>query len=273
MFADDSTLSLTGKNPKQLIELGNIELQKFHMWCTANRLSVNTSKTFYILFSNRHVPDLPPLTIKSNQTYEIINRVENIKFLGVFHDEKMNFNAHVTYLSQRLSRIAALLYQVRDLMPEFVLKKMYDAHVSSHLNYCNLVWANTFPTHIDPLVKAQKRIVRIITRSEFLAHTAPLFDITKMLTIEKLRKLSLGKYCFTNIDILTDNLNVHHEYNTRHRNRIRAQAHNHSLFERSFIYQGPRIWNEIQENCPNIINSASLTIFKRKYKSYLLSHV
>ena len=273
LFADDSTLSLTGRDPEQLIALANLEMQKFHLWCTANRLTVNTSKTFYILFSNRHVPDLPPLTIKSNFTYDVIARVENIKFLGVYHDERMNFKAHINLLSQRLSRIAALLYQVRDVMPDFVLKKMYIAHVSSQLNYCNLIWANIFPTHLVPLVKAQKRIVRIITKSEALAHTDPLFNQCKILTVEKLRKLSLGKYCFANINKITNDLNVPHLYFTRHRNRLRPYAHNHSLFERSFIYQGPRIWNEIQDNCPNIINSTSLSLFKNKYKSYLLTHV
>ena len=273
LFADDSTLSLVGKNPRQLIEQCNIELQKFHLWCTANRLSVNTDKTFYILFSNRIVSNLPPLTIKSNYTYDVISRVKNIKFLGVFHDEHMTFKPHITYLSQRLSRIAALLYQVRDFMPEFVLHKMYNAHVSSLINYCNPVWANTFPTHVTPLVKAQKRIVRIITKSEALAHTAPLFEHSKILTIEKVRKFSLAKFCFVNIDQLNEDLNVHHHHHTRHRNRLRPISHNHSLFERSYIYQAPSIWNEILENCPNIINAPSIASFKKKYKSYLLTHL
>ena len=136
---------------------------------------MNTSKTFYILFSNRPISNIPPLVIKSYYTYDVIQRVNSIKFLGVFHDENMTFKTHIKHLSQRLSRIAALLYLVRDFMPDFVLMRMYNAHVSSTLNYCNLIWANTFPTHILPLLKAQKRIIRIITKSDPLAHTAPLF--------------------------------------------------------------------------------------------------
>ena len=184
----------------------------------------------------------------------------------------MTFKAHINHLSKRLSRISALLYQVSDLMPEFVLRRMCNAHVGSLINYCNLIWANTFPTHLSPIVKAQKRIVRIITKSDYLAHTAPLFDDTKILTVENVRKLSLAKYCFLNIGNFTEDLLAHHHYNTRNRERLRPRAHNHSLFEKSFLYQAPIIWNEIADNCPNILTATSLSSFKKKYKSYLLTN-
>ena len=101
--------------------------------------------------------------IKSNFTYAIINRVTETKFLGVFYDDHMNFKSHINHLSQRLSRVAALFHQVRDRMPDFVLHKMYHAHVGSLLSYCNIIWASSFPTHIEQLFKVQKRIIRLHT--------------------------------------------------------------------------------------------------------------
>ena len=271
LFADDATLSLFGKNPRDLIEKANIELQKFYIWCIADRLSINTCKTKYMLFSNKIVVDLPPLLIKSDFTYAIIERVKSTKFLGVFYDESMNFKSHINHLSQKLSRIASLFHQVRDLMPVFVLHKMYHAHVGSLLSYCNVIWASSFPTHIDQLFKVQKRIIRLITKSEFLAHTEPLFAQSKILSVEKLRKLSLATYCFNNLNKLNNEHQFYHVYNTRNRDRLRPYHHRNSLIEKSFLVQAPIIWNDILDNVPNITNSPSLSSFKKKYKTYLLS--
>ena len=72
LFADDATLSLCGRCPRQLIQIANNELYKFYVWCIANRLTVNTLKTFFMIFSNRSPQSLPPLVIKSSYNYGII---------------------------------------------------------------------------------------------------------------------------------------------------------------------------------------------------------
>ena len=131
LFADDANLSLSGKDPKRLIQIANIELIKFYDWCLANRLTINSLKTFYVLFSNRSPSSLPPLVIKSHYTYDIIERVGEIKFLGVYYDQNLNFKRHIRYLSQRLASLSSLFYRVKDIMPQNVLKIMYHAHVSS----------------------------------------------------------------------------------------------------------------------------------------------
>ena len=148
LFADDATMSLSGRNPSLLIRLANNELHKFYLWCISNRLTVNTLKTFFVLFSSTCHQNLPPLVIKSHMNYDIIKQVSSTKFLGIIYDQAMTFRDHINYLSQRLSRTAALIYRVKFLKPDFVLKKSYHAHVTSIFCYGNIVWANTLPTHI-----------------------------------------------------------------------------------------------------------------------------
>ena len=50
MFADDTSIFLQNKDIKELFDVGNEELQLVDQWLIANRLSVNVSKTKYILF-------------------------------------------------------------------------------------------------------------------------------------------------------------------------------------------------------------------------------
>ena len=54
--------------------------------------------------------------------------------------------------------------------------------------YCNLVWASTYKTNLRRLVILQKRIIRIINKSHFNAHTDP---ISKELSILKFNDIHL----------------------------------------------------------------------------------
>ena len=70
-FADDSTLYMVGDNPTDLIYRANLELTAFSEWCLANPLTINTAKTFYMLFTNtttKYQP-LPRLTILRRLRY------------------------------------------------------------------------------------------------------------------------------------------------------------------------------------------------------------
>ena len=80
-------------------------------------------------------------------------------------------------------------FPFKDIMPNFVLKSIYYAHVHSVLSYCNLIWSGAHCTTLKGLVTIQKRIIRNITHSSFDAHTAPLFTTTKILNIEQTRIL------------------------------------------------------------------------------------
>ena len=271
LFADDATMSLCGKNPTTLVNLANNELFKFYIWCSANRLTVNTLKTFFILFSKRPKFNLPPLVMKCHFGYEVIKQVNPTKFLGIFYDANMTFKTHINHLTQRLSRIAALIFKVKNLMPQFTLKTLYHAHVTPLLNYCNKIWSNTYPTHLDSLVKVQKRIVRTLTNSEFLAHTPPLFKQLDLLTLDKLRKYHLGVYFYQNRNILIRELRSHHHHLTRNRERPRPELHTCTIFEKSFSYQAPKFWNELLDNNPNICTAVSLQSFKKHLKRHLLS--
>ena len=52
LFADDSNVFFSHKNPDCLIQTVNSELKKVTQWIRANKLSLNIQKTKYMLFSN-----------------------------------------------------------------------------------------------------------------------------------------------------------------------------------------------------------------------------
>lgn len=263
LFADDMTLYLTGPSPDQLIHSANNELEKLHEWCLCNRLTINISKTYFMLFTVKRDLNLPRLQI-NNQT---ISKTDKIKFLGVTYDDSLNFRYHTSNLTLKISRHIALLYQIKDFMPEDVIKAIYYAHIHPLLTYCNPIWCTTYATYLTPLKLQLKKIIRIITNSSYLEHTNPLFKDTKMLKLEDITKLAIGTLMYKNRNSM-QNLLPFHEHNTRHRDNLSIPQHRLTKFQHSTSYLGPTVWNSLPLH---VQEAPSAAIFKNRLKNHILS--
>ena len=85
LFADDTNLFYCDCDLDELIRKTNAELDKLHVWFAVNRLSLNVTKTNYIMFENRKLNTC--ISIKIN--VQEINRVEVVNFLGILIDDKL----------------------------------------------------------------------------------------------------------------------------------------------------------------------------------------
>lgn len=111
LFVDDSTSYMVGNNPTDLINRANTELMKFSDWCLANRLTVNTAKTYYMIHTNiitNYLP-LPNLSILNEDIFP----TDKIKFLGITFDNQFNFKHHISNLSLRISRTIPILLKTK----------------------------------------------------------------------------------------------------------------------------------------------------------------
>ena len=190
----------------------------------------------------------------------------NIKLLGVYIDQNLNFSVHINSLASKLSKISGILYSISGNAPESVLINLYYSLVYPHLIYWVLLWGNTASIHLEPLILAQKRIIRIITHSAYLAHTAPIFHRTKILCISNIYRYFIGIHMFKLQ--LSDSLPYpDHNYQTRYRRNVLPSFQRLTSSLKSISYNGPKIYNTIP--LP-IRNSKTLTSFKSKYRQYLI---
>lgn len=266
LFADDSTLSMIGDKPSDLVHTANRELVKFSEWCIANRLTVNTSKTYYMLFTNtttKYQP-LPNLSLLNDD----ILQVNKTKFLGLTIDKNLNFKHHISHLSLKLSRTFPLLLKTKPYVPPDILKCIYYAHIYPHLNYCNGIWSTMYPSHLQHLSVLHKKIIRIITNSDFCEHTPPLFKSLNILNLSDITRLNIASYVFKHKDTIINTATPNHNYHTRNQNSLQLPRPKLTLYKHSLMYQGPKIWNDIP---PFIKHSPSLKTFQCKYKKCLLS--
>lgn len=229
-----------GNDPTTLIQTANLDLKAFHKWCTSNRLTVNLNKTFFVLFTNK------PINILPAPFYH--DKIVKQNLLGITYDESMTFNPHISNLMLKLSRIVSLLYQIKDLVPQYVFIILYNAHVLPHLQYCIPIWCNTYPTHLIPIQIAEKNN-RIITFSDYFAHAQPLFKETNILKLFDINKMQIGIQMYQQIKD-RNNTAIRHQYNypTRTRDNLSIPLHHLTIFQHSLSFTGLKTWNSIPEH-------------------------
>ena len=130
-FADDTNLMCSSKSLKKLRIALNKDLSLLYEWLCANRLSVNTGKTEFIVFRPpRHNLDIR-LTLKFNKIK--LFESSKIKYLGLILDNKLNWKPHITELRKKLGRAVGMLYKIRALCPKSVVRSLYFSLFNSHL--------------------------------------------------------------------------------------------------------------------------------------------
>ena len=148
---------------------------------------------------------------------------------------------------------------------------LYNSLVLPHLMYCNVIWGNTFPSHLNKLFIVQKQVVRIISNAPFNYHTNELFCNSKILKLNDLIDMSVAIFMFNykmNIlpeifkNIFTTNAS-HHTYLTRKNKNYRSFLARTTTSQHSLRFNGPKIWNNISED---LKQCSTITRFKRKLK-------
>ena len=85
--ADDTTIYCSSNNIQDIYIKANYELESLSEWFRSNKLSLNVSKTNFVIFNHNKI-DIPEnLTMKIGN--ENIERKNSVKFLGMIIDSKL----------------------------------------------------------------------------------------------------------------------------------------------------------------------------------------
>ena len=246
-FADDTVLLVSSENIMSAEQAIGALTPKIYDWLCANRLSLNTKKTYYQIYS--HLEEKPNINIEFSG--HKINRTKAIRYLGVTMDEKLDWKAHISRTLSTVSRNIGLISRARYILDKKSMLMLYHAIVLPHYSYCAFVWGTTYPTNLDSLVISQKRIVRRIENVHYRAHTSPIF---KKLNILKLRDLITQQKLLVLHNFLTGNMpisyarsfNLHQpERDTRQTIHFVQPSVYHNYRQFAFTVACPRTWNDV----------------------------
>ena len=268
MYADDTTIYFNTEDfPKDnLAKHITTELDKVDVWLKHNKLSLNVEKTKCMTFHTcQKKTELLQLSIDGKP----IEHVKYFKFLGILFDENLTWKCHINMVTNKLSKVIGILNRLKHVYPQNALLSIYHYLFATHLNYGLLLWG----THVNRVSKLQKKTVRIMSNSEYLAHSEPLFKTLKLLKIEDLYKLKLMKFYYNlSYNLLPSHFNYYLEvinnafpcqYELRQiaRPLIRPQRTRLVFTELNVLFQLIQLLNYTHIHYPEILE-------KIKYKTY-----
>ena len=110
LFADDTTITFSSDNIIELESVLNRELHIISDWFKANKLTLNTKKTNFILFrSQKSKYHKPSISINGSP----ILQTNHTKFLGIEIDDTLSYKLHITKLENKISSVIGILYKIR----------------------------------------------------------------------------------------------------------------------------------------------------------------
>ena len=277
-FADDTNLLFSSKNPNKIANILNRDLKLLFEWLCANRLSLNVSKTEFIVFR-------PPKKTLDKRIVLKLNRVKiyesnKIKYLGLILDSHLSWNHHINELTKKLNRTIGIIYKIRSDCTHKVLLSLYYSLFHSHLSYGLSVWGNSNDSYISKICLLQKKIVRAITFSDFKAHSAPILKNLGILEIKDLFKYKTTSLMFdfdhnnlpTSLSTLFLKRSDVHGRTLRDDNKNKLYTahryHNRHGYN-SFSQYGAKLLN-LAKDLPFYNDLTHKPTFLRKYKNFIL---
>ena len=159
-------------------------------------------------------------------------------------------------------------------LPGEALLILYRSLFEPHFNYCNIIWSNTFPSHLGKLLILLKKIIRIISWSSFDAPSDPLFRRYGFLKIIELNIFynACTMNCVVNRlnDKLSELIPIYfpsHAYQTRKKHHIKGKKRKLKCTSFSIVCKGPQVWNDLDKV---LQMSPTVHVFKKRLRRHLL---
>ena len=141
LFADDTTLFLTGKDPVIINDLLNIEFRKIYRWFNANKLLINFDKTNYVIFKTRN-KRFDESAINIFVDGKEIKKSNCVKFLGIYIDCDLTWKNHINHISSKIARVIGVINRLKHVLPIRILLNLYNTMILPDLNYCIILWGS-----------------------------------------------------------------------------------------------------------------------------------
>lgn len=270
LFADDTCLFFSHKSKDSLVTIVNDELAKISEWLTANKLSLNTSKSNVLIFRPKNASNKLDTQIMING--KLLKEKESAKYLGILIDNKLLFKTHIDHVNNKLIKGNSLLAKIRHFVPTSVLRNVYNAHIQPFLNYGALIWGSSSKTNLQTIENTQDKSLRIINFCNKFADAQPLYDLSKLLPFDKNRELlsSMFIWRYTNKTLpkSTETIFLDHgvKQNVRKPGLFVPPHRQTDVGQRFITYNGIKNWNLLPQN---IRSTPFLSAFKRELRKHL----
>ena len=274
LFADDTNLTVAGESIQEIELNMNSDLACINEWLLANKLSLNVTKTEFILIGSAHklnnLVTQPDLKINHKK----IKQVCNATVLGVELDDKLSWNRHIDKVAKKVTSGIGAIRKIRDFVDRDTLISIYNALINPHFEYCSEVWDTLGVGLSNRLQKLQNRAARVIMNFGNDISGPEAIKALGWETLETRRAKSKAKTMYKVLNNLAPSSLAELFEQKRNITQYDLRGSSTSLqlpqpktekLKKSFSYDGARVWNSLPAD---VRNSDTLTIFKNGIRAH-----
>ena len=272
LFADDTTFQLRG-GEADIYKDTNRELEKASSWFIRNKLTLHPDKTKFMVFNHDTQGEIK-LQGKSLERIGENQKTKAFKFVGIQIDEGLKWHHQVQHVVSKVRKTNFTLRKLRNFLPEAQKRLIYNALFKPHIEFGLEIWGCASTSVLQPIIKAQKQSIRLVTNSKWRAHTIPLLEKLKTLELTDLHeskclilvnKILNSKAPKSLSSIITQKLSARPQRKVFLETKI-ASTKAQSISPISMI---PRMWNQSPLGIPNeSLNGFKNGVKKTKLKVY-----
>ena len=262
-YADDTCLLFSGATWKSVHDKATNGLNKVVRSLTNRKLSLNTSKTFYMTFTinNTQIP-ISDLKIHfcentekcaNTNTCKKIQRVQSIRYLGITIDKHLRWDLHINYLIKRLRISLNHFYKLQSVLPKHLIRIVYISFYQAVLQYGVKIWGGATANVIKPLQLQQNKIIRVcLGKKDLVGSTVHNYKELNVLPFKLIYQKLAILWVIKNINTWFNLKRVEDKRINRAYNAPVAYT-NTSYGQRFLDYQGPTIFNSMNNELKNTI--------------------
>ena len=159
LFADDGALWKRGKNIKYITKKIQEAINTVEKWSYAWGFKFSVGKTNAVLFTRRR-----NVEAQLKMYGQIIERVKEFRFLGVWFDEKLTWNEHINRVQAKCKKILNVMRCLTGSewgASRPALKTIYGALIRSVLDYGSAAYGSAAKTSLKKLEVVQAQALRL----------------------------------------------------------------------------------------------------------------
>ena len=272
MFADDSTLTATGKNVDNIGSELTTEGEKVSQWMLANKLKLNADKTHLLTVGTQQrllkLPDQPQVFMDGVQIKEDKDKCELL--LGCSIQSNLKWHVQIQNLLSKLKTRLTGLNKIKFIVPYHHRKIITQSIFNSIMVYCLPLFGGCDKSEIQDLQVLQNKAAQIVMHAPPRSKRSDLYDKLEWLTVNQLIVYH------TLITIFKIMQNKEPEYLAEKltvdtpTGRILIPNTQLRLEQNSFIVRGSSSWNNLPVR---IRKQEKIGLFKKEAKKWIMQNI
>ena len=271
-YADDTTLTVTGKTTKATEEVLEDNCAVVSNWMIENQFQLNADKTHIMTLGTQERLSLPGNKVSIEMDGLVLKESEDKSetLLGIEMDSNLKWHSQIAKLVTKLRSRLAGLSHVKFVLPPKLRKSVSEGLFNSVLGYCLSLYGGCDMGEIKQLQVLQNRAAQLVTHSACRAPRVPMYDKLDWLTVTQLVRYH------TVLTVYRIRMSREPEYlaaslcRDNRLGKIVVQNTRLSLAKKSFKIRGASNWNELPEE---IRSEVKIGLFKKKLRTWIKANV